>query len=200
MKTNGRFLLFNKEEFLSWLKMQRITRPIKLIQNHHTYMPNYESFICNNHFALLNGMRDYHVNNNGWQDIAQNLTTFPDGTIAVCRSFNTIPAGIKGANQFGICIEHIGDFDTGKDIMSELHHDIILSANAALCGRFDIKPSIYTIVYHSWYNLKTGARDNLAGKVNESHKSCPGTAFFGGNSAKAAGSHFIPLVKQAMEV
>lgn len=199
MKTNGRFVLFAKEEFISWLKMQRITRTIKLIQNHHTYIPDYKSFTGNNHFALLNAMRDYHVNNNGWQDIAQNLTTFPDGTIAVCRPLNTIPAGIKGANQYGLCIEHVGNFDARKDVMSDEHRDIIISTNAAICSKFNIVPSIDTMVYHSWYNLKTGARDNLDGKVDKSHKSCPGDVFFGGNSSKAAETNFIPLIKQAME-
>ena len=31
----------------------------------------------------------------GFSEIAQNITIFPDGKVMICRSLNTIPAGIK---------------------------------------------------------------------------------------------------------
>jgi hypothetical protein len=122
--------------------------------------------------------------------IAQNLTTFPDGTVAVCRPLDRIPAGIKGANKGRICIENLGNFDAGKDVMTEAHRATILQVNALLCRRFNLSPSTNTIVYHHWYDLDTGTRTNGTGTV----KSCPGSAFFGGNSVADAQSNFIPLV------
>ncbi|MCL6588711.1 MAG: N-acetylmuramoyl-L-alanine amidase [Firmicutes bacterium] len=194
MDKNGKFILFTPEEFKKWLNENKFIRKIKLIQNHHTFMPSYAEFKKNNHFQLLKNMEEYHVKSRGFNEIAQNLTTFPDGKVAVCRSINTIPAGIKGANQFGICIEHLGNFDMDGDQMTEEHRHCIISINASLCKKFKLSPSADTIVYHHWWDLDTGKRTNGTGNV----KSCPGTNFFGGNSVAAAQKNFIPLVKQAM--
>ncbi|MCT4638618.1 MAG: hypothetical protein N4A72_13035 [Bacteroidales bacterium] len=94
-KTQDNFILMDIEEFSKWIRDQNINRSIKLIQNHHTAIPSYEHFNGSNHFKSLVSMRNYHGKTNRWSDIAQNLTTFPDGTVAVCRSLNNTPAGIK---------------------------------------------------------------------------------------------------------
>jgi hypothetical protein len=190
MKQDGKFVLLGLNEFETWLAEKKITRLIKLIQTHHTYSPNYNDFNEKNHFQLLQGMEYYHVHNNGFSEIAQNLTTFPDGAIAVCRDLNTIPAGIKGANQFGICIEHLGNFD-GKDSLTSEHQATIIGLTTLLCRRFNLQPSTDTIVYHHWYDLADGERKNGAGVT----KTCPGTMFFGGNTVEAAREGFIPLIK-----
>jgi hypothetical protein len=126
----------------------------------------------------------------GFAEIAQNLTTFPDGSLALCRSFETIPAGIKGANREGLCIEHVGNFDAGADAMSPAHRATAIRTNALLCREFSLTPSDRTIVYHHWWDLDTGLRTDGAGHT----KTCPGTAFFGGNTLAAANANFIPLV------
>jgi hypothetical protein len=94
-------------EFADWLKANRFDRQIGVIQNHHTYIPGYAHFKGNNHIALCESMERSHLER-GFAEIAQNLTIFPDGDVVLCRSFNTIPAGIKGANQNGLCIENLG--------------------------------------------------------------------------------------------
>jgi hypothetical protein len=137
----------------------------------------------------------YHINTNHWSDIGQNLTTFPDGTIALCRPLNTAPSCIKGANAFGIGMEHVGNFDIGADVMSSQHKEIILFANAAICKRFKLIPNTDTIVYHHWYDLKTGERKNGSGIT----KTCPGTNFFGGNTIAAAQQNFIPQVVTSLQ-
>lgn len=68
--------------------------------------------------------------------IIQNLTTFPDGTTAVCWSFEKMPAGIKEQTPFGICIEHVGNLEAGNDAMSKAHRDTIIKVNALLCKKF----------------------------------------------------------------
>lgn len=185
-----KFKLLTVAEFEVWLNSRKCKRVIRIIQNHHTYLPDYKSFNGTNHLALLKGMENYHVNNNGWSEIAQTFTTFPDGKIAVCRDIDKIPAGIKGANKNGICIEHLGNFDAGKDTMTSEHKECIISLNALLCKRFKLKADTDHIVYHHWYDLKSGLRRNGAGST----KSCPGTAFFGGNSVISARQNFIPLI------
>ncbi len=195
MDKKGKFILFTVDEFDKWLIENRFNRMIKLLQNHHTYMPSYGQFKTKNHFSLLEGMERSHVVDRGFDEIAQNITTFPDGTIAVCRSIDKIPAGIKGANQAGICIEHLGNFDIGGDTMSAPHRDAIVKLNALLCREFSLTPTAGTIVYHHWYDLNTGIRTDGAGST----KSCPGTNFFGGNTVVSAMQNFIPLISQVMK-
>jgi len=195
MQKNGKFILFTTDEFDNWLAETKFSRAVTLIQNHHTYSPAYGEFNGSNHFALLKSMERYHVTQRGFSEIAQNITTFPDGSLAVCRSLDRIPAGIKGANQAGVCIENLGNFDTGGDVMLPEHREAIIRTNALLCREFNLKPSTECIVYHHWYDLDSGTRTNGTGKT----KSCPGTDFFGGNSVHSAQANFIPLVSAAFQ-
>lgn len=194
MKQEGQFLLFTREELQDWLLKTVIHRKIVLIQNHHTEEPDYRDFKGSNYFDLLNAMKQYHMHPDPpatpMKDIAQNLTTFPDGLCAVCRDLEEEPAGIYGANQGGICIENLGNFDIGQDQMTPDQWATIILLNAWLCRKFGIPVTTGTIVYHHWYDLKTGQRTNGTGEV----KSCPGTAFFGGNTVAAAQNYFLPQI------
>lgn len=188
IEKNG-IVLLEKAEFRSWLKKQVVHRSIKLIQNHHTYIPGYAHFNDNNHFERIQAMKNYHVNNNGWSDIAQNITSFPDGTIAICRPLSKTPAGIKGQNSNGICIEHLGNFNIGGDEMTSEHKESIVHMNAVLCEKFGLTPSIESVVYHHWYDLITGTRKDGKGTT----KTCPGTNFFNGNKVEDAKKIFHPI-------
>lgn len=192
MIKQGKFLLLNIEEFKKWLDDANIKREIKVIQNHHTYKPDYKSF-KKNYYALLTSMEKYHLKR-GFSEIAQNLTIFPDGLIAVCRSFEKDPAGIKGANTGSICIENIGNFDS--EIMKEEQKIAILNSNAVLCKKFKIIPSINTIIYHHWFDLDSGLRTNGTGNT----KTCPGINFFGGNTIESASKYFIPEIKRKLNL
>lgn len=187
------FLILSKGEFSTWLQQQSVSRNIKLVQNHHTYIPAYKHFSGANHLALMQAMQRAHLER-GFTEIAQHFTTFPDGQIGVGRSLNKVPAGIKGANSNGICIEHVGNFDTGGDTLNDKHRDTIIAINAALCDRFGLIPSTDSIVYHHWYDLNTGLRTNGSGTT----KTCPGTNFFGGNKVADAEADFIPLIANAV--
>lgn len=192
-KEQDGFILMDFGGFIKWLRSQSIRRKVVRLQNHHTWRPDYSSFKNDNHIFLLKNMRFYHTEHNGWSDIAQNITTFPDGTVAVCRSFERKPVGIKGANTGSICIEHVGNFDSGGDEMTEAHKNTIIQLNALLCRAFGLTPNTDSIVYHHWWDLSTGKRTNGEGST----KSCPGTNFFGGNSVGSAETNLIPLVAKA---
>ena len=193
MQRRGKFLLFSIDELNRWLEASHFNRSVERIQNHHTYIPTYAEFTGNNHFRLLQAMEESHLER-GFDEIAQNLTTFPDGMIAVCRSFEKDPAGIRGANRGGICIENLGDFDEGRDLMTDRQREVIVHLNASLCHKFNLSPNTDTILYHHWYDRETGRRTNGAGVT----KTCPGTGFFGGNTVEAAQTHFIPLIIKAL--
>ncbi len=138
-------------------------------------------------------MRNYH-RSRGFAEIAQHFTTFADGLIATGRPLSQNPAGIKGANTGAICIEHLGNFDIGQDLMTPSHRECIIALNTLLCRRFSLLPSSQSIVYHHWYDQGTGRRTDGAGST----KSCPGTGFFGGNSVAQAERSLIAEVSRRL--
>lgn len=196
----GQHLLMTKEQFKDWLFQNQFHREISLIQQHHTWAPSYKRFNGSNHFLLLQGMENYHKNQMHWKTIAQNITTFPDGKVAVSRPFDMAPEGSIGAkaNSVGIAIENVGNFDKGQDVMTPEQKETIVYITALLCLKFNLPPSVDTITYHHWWNYKTGERMLDRAKSYEV-KPCPGTNFFGGNTTTAAKTYFYPLVSRKME-
>ncbi len=194
MKTKGKFIILSLIEFETWLHGLEVHRTIKLIQNHHTFQPDYAAWRkLPDYFHWLQSMEDFQKGN-GFSEIAQQFTSFPDGSIGVGRAMDTIPAGIKGANSFGVCIEHMGNFDIGGDQIAPEHATTIVKMNALLCKKFALVPSIDSIQYHHWWDIITGQRTNGTGTV----KTCPGTNFFGGNTVESCEKNFIPLVKNLL--
>ncbi len=196
----GQHVLMSREEFRNWLFNNEFTRKISIIQQHHTWSPAYGHFNGSNHFSLLRGMEYYHTKEVGWENIAQNITTFPDGKVAVSRPFNNAPDGTiePKANSVGLNIESVGNFDLGYDEMSEQQKETIVYITALLCIKFGLTPSIDSITYHHWWDMNTKERvlDNSEG---HSVKTCPGTGFFGGNKTRHAKEQFYPLVSRKIE-
>jgi uncharacterized protein YraI len=195
MKTKYGFSLMSISEFEEWIGGQDVARTILFLQMHHTYIPAYIHFDGNNHFEKQRAMRNHHVVDNGWSDIGQHFTIFPDGKISTGRSLERSPACIYGKNSHSLCIENLGNFDIGKDAMTDAQKNAIVRVSAALCKRFNIIPNTDRIVYHHWYDLRNGNRTNGGSYT----KSCPGTNFFGGNSVEDCETYFIPLVKAAID-
>lgn len=191
MQTKNEFTLMDISEFADWLSRQRVTRIIHRIQLHHTWSPAYRHFTGSNHFSLQSSMRDSHKLR-GFSDIAQQFTVFPDGKICTGRSLNTTPAGIKGANTGAVCIEILGNFDVGGDDMSDAQAITVIQAVRGLLDRFHLSPE-NAIAYHCWWTTTgTNLEDYIKG---QSAKTCPGTAFFGGNTRAAFMSHLLPYLK-----
>lgn len=195
MRTERGFTRMTLEEFEGWLPAQQVTRTVLSVQQHHTFLPAYGHFTGSNHFTLQQNMKHHHVSANGWADIGQHFTSFPDGTIVTGRPLESNPACIFGNNQHAICIEHLGNFDAGRDVMTQAHRQAILRMTAAICERFAIPVTADRVVYHHWYDLATGVRTNGSGTT----KSCPGTAFFGGNTVDQAQRNFLPKVRALLD-
>jgi len=192
MQTRNGFTLMTLAEFEVWIGSRPIGRTILTLQQHHTWSPAYAHFTGSNHFALQAAMKRHHVTNNGWGDIGQHFTTFPDGSIMTGRPLEQTPACIKGQNANSVCLEHLGNFDTGRDTMSDPHRRSIVAMSGAMCRRFAIPVNVDRIVYHHWFHLDTGARTNGSGIT----KTCPGTAFFGGNKVENAQRSLLPLIRR----
>lgn len=191
METRFGFTQMTLQEFETWLFQQRVGRTILKVQQHHTYIPSYVHFNGSNHFERQRAMKNHHVHHNGWRDIGQHFTTFPDGTIMTGRSLELSPACITNQNAHSLCLEHLGNFDRGGDVMTPEQQNTIVGMTALLCKRFGLQVHAQSIVYHHWFRLDTGVRNNGAG----GNKSCPGTQFFGGNKVADAEAHFFPLVQ-----
>lgn len=184
--------LMKLDEFKNYIDSLIMVRKIKLIQLHHTYSPSYKHFKGNNHQALQEGMKNYHVNTNGWDDIGQNLTIFPDGLVMLGRDLNKAPAGIKGANTNGICIECLGNFDKGGDIMTKEQKNSIVAVVKILLDKFGLS-AIDGVTYHCWWS--SDGREIGDYVKSYSVKTCPGTNFFGGNSLTAYRNNLQPLIE-----
>lgn len=183
----------NTEEFRNYISMLNVKRVVKRIQLHHTYSPSYKDFNGKNHFELQKGMKDYHINTNGWSDIGQHFTIFPDGKIMTGRNIEATPAGIRGANTGAICIECLGNFDDGKDVMTAAQKNAIVAAVKILADKFKLNAA-EDIVYHAWYSADGRALGDYV--KGHSVKSCPGNSFFGGNSLTAYEKNLLPLIEK----
>ena len=190
------FRIFNVQQFEKYITSLCVLRMIKRIQLHHTYSPSYKQFTGDNHSALQSAMRSYHIKTNGWSDIAQHFTIFPDGVIVSGRSIEMVPAGIKGANTGAISIECLGNFDVGADTMTDAQKEAIIKVTRCLIKKFGLDAK-NSVTYHSWWT-STGKElcDYIPAK---SCKTCPGTAFFGGNTREAFEKNLLPLIGEEKE-
>lgn len=187
------FRTFDIKQFEKYINSLSVLRPIKRIQLHHTYSPSYRQFTGDNHIALQSAMRSYHIKTNGWSDIAQHFTIFPDGIIVSGRSIEMVPAGIKGANTGAISIECLGNFDMGADVMEKSQKDSILAVVKCLVKKFDLDAES-AITYHSWWT--SGGKELCDYTPSKSCKTCPGTNFFGGNTREAFEKNLLPFIRE----
>lgn len=194
METKYGFTKFSLIEFKNWISNIQVGRTILKIQQHHTYIPNYFNFDGSNHFERQLTMKKYHTVHNGWQDIGQHFTIFPDGSIVTGRSLEKSPACIYNQNANSICIENFGNFDINGDVMTVSQRESILTVTATLCKRFNLPVNSNSIVYHHWFRLDNGLRTNGGSNT----KSCPGTAFFGGNKVEDFEQNFKPLILEKL--
>ena len=120
-----------------------------MFQIHHTWIPEHKDFNGNNHMALQKNMRNYHMNTNGWGDIGQHITVFPDGVIVTGRDFKSMPIGISNHNRGAFMMEMIGNFDIGHDkLENEQLKTVMLLTN------YFIRRKI-RIVFHRDYSTKS---------------------------------------------
>jgi hypothetical protein len=153
MEKQGKFILMNISEFGTYLTRLALERTISHIQNHHTWSPSYRNFNGRNHFEKLRGMERSHIQRS-FDEVGQNITTFPDGKLAICRNFEKKPACIKLANTGGVCIENLGDFDSNRDVMTEEQRNCIINLAPAPIFLAVIKKAILILIFYRWYNMK----------------------------------------------
>jgi len=148
------FKILTTDELITYTKNFKWTRKFSEFQIHHTWLPDHSNFNGSNGIALQEGMRNYHMNNLGWQAIGQHLSLLPDGKWITGRDFNIIPASVSGRNSLCfLAIEMIGNFDIGHDkLEGEQLNSIIKFVNWGI-NYYNLGTK--GIVFHREYNPKT---------------------------------------------
>lgn len=158
-------------------------------------MPNKEllKILYERSMEKIFSMSANYLKTRGYVDIAQQFTIFPDGKICTGRDINIAPAGIYGANATGICIECIGNFDSGGDEMSDVQKNAIVGVVKILLDKLGLDAKT-GVTYHAWWSSGGSPLGTyIAGK---SVKTCPGTNFFGGNTKDTFEKNLLPLIEQ----
>jgi len=136
-----------------------LTRKIVAVHLHHTWRPTKSQFKGR---ATIEAIRNFHVNTNGWDDIAQHLTVDPQGLSWTGRNWNLPPAssaGKNGTRQEGpFMIEMVGDFDLGNDVLDEPQRQAVLDVVSAILDSCSLGAAAV------WFHRELG-----------SPKTCPGT-------------------------
>ncbi len=103
-------------DFTELLGSIKLIRQIDAVHLHHTWRPRHKDF---RGLSTIEAMRRYHMEEEGWSDIAQHLTIDPAGGLWTGRNWNMPPASAKGHNGTAAAgpfmIEMVGDFDIGRD-------------------------------------------------------------------------------------
>lgn len=98
----------------------------KQLHIHHTWKPAHRNFNGVNHFNIQQSMYNHHTKTNGWSNIGQHLTLFPDGKWMTGRPFNISPASISGWNTGALAVEMVGNFDIpGTGSFNDLGYDLL---------------------------------------------------------------------------
>jgi N-acetylmuramoyl-L-alanine amidase./Bacterial SH3 domain. len=186
------------KELTSYINKLNITRKINGLQVHHTYQPDYSCFYKSNgshedELTRQYNMKDFHVNINHWDTIAQHFTVFPNGRVVTGRNINSTPIGIKGWNTNKICIEIYGNFDRGHDTMTKEQEKAVIALYALLCKKLNITPSTTTIKPHCWFTASGSYLGYYS--VSRSAKSCPGTNFMSTGCDSNGMKKFITKIK-----
>lgn len=154
------------------------SRDISKVHIHHTYLPEHSDFNGSNHIKLFNGIKNYHIQTNGWYDIGYHFIIFPDGQIMAGRDIDRVPASAAGFNTGAIAIACIGNFDKGHDHITASQLIALVYTIIMVLVSNGLKSD--SIVYHHWMNAA---------------KSCPGDNFLNfGNSPKAYENSLKQLV------
>lgn len=149
------------QELIEYFEKFDWTRVPKELHVHHTWKPSHANFNGSNHQQIQYGMWNYHVNTNGWIDIAQHLSLAPDGKWILGRDFNMNPVSISGRNNLGFAIEMIGNFDVGHDKFEGKQKKAMMEFTAFFLEFFKLTDKSKGIVFHNEYSGKTCAGSSI---------------------------------------
>ncbi len=148
------FIRLDSRQFLDLVARFPFRRRIGSVHMHHTWKPRRRDF---RGLETILAMRDFHVQTNGWSDIAQHVTIDPEGRIWTGRDWNKSPASSTGFNgnavQGPFMFEMIGNFDRGEDPFDGPQREAAVQVIAAVQLRFGL--SAASLRFHREMSRKT---------------------------------------------
>lgn len=138
----------------------QLTRKIAAVHVHHTWRPRRQDF---RGLATVEAMRKFHMEQNGWSDLAQHLTIDPQGGLWTGRNWNLAPASATGHNgtagEGPFMIEMVGDFDAGQDPFDGEQRTAAIETVAHLVRAFGLQDA--DVKFHNQLtNRALGARQD----------------------------------------
>jgi hypothetical protein len=152
------FRALSPEEFVAEVEAFAWTRHVWRVDMHHTYFPAHRDY-CGE--ASIERMCRFHVDDRGFEDIAQHVSIAPDGDIWTGRDWNKTPASVGCNMNPGVFMfEAIGNFDRGQDLLEGRQLASVVTVIAAVQRRFRLP--VQALLFHR--------------EVPQTEKTCPGTS------------------------
>jgi hypothetical protein len=149
-------------EFRARVGLFHFSRAVDQVHVHGTWSPTIAEWQGE---ASMQAMWRYHVEQNGWRDIAQHLTVGPNGALWSGRDWNWPPASNTGSNGTAargpFMIEVVGNFDVGHETLQGSQLFTTFGAIDALLRRFGLADTSRTVVFHR--------------QLPDARKTCPGS-------------------------
>ena len=134
------------------------TRRVWRVDMHHTFYPAHADYRGE---ASIEAMRRFHVEDRGFEDIAQHVSIAPDGRIWTGRDWNKTPASVGGVLNRGVFMfEMIGNFDLGHDRLEGRQLAATIAVIRIVQHAFRLPPE--ALLFHR--------------EVPVTEKTCPGTS------------------------
>lgn len=148
-------------------------RRVWRVDMHHTWYPTQADY-CGN--ETIEKMYRFHVEERGWDDIAQHISIAPDGALWTGRDWNATPASVGGGLNKGVFMfETIGNFDDGFEVLEGAQLESVILVIAEVQKFFGLPAE--ALLFHR--------------EVPLTDKTCPGTSIDKG--------HILDLVRSYRE-
>ncbi len=138
-------------------------RKLTAVHLHHTWRPTQAQWRGE---KTMHAMRNHHVKERGFSDIAQHLTIDPAGGLWTGRDFSLPPASSRGQNgdrtSGPFMIEIVGDFDVGRDVLLGSQLETVKKVTAAVLKAAGLDATHVNIVPHSRFRTKTCPGSSLS--------------------------------------
>jgi hypothetical protein len=152
------FCALSPAEFVTRVAQYPWSRRVWRIDMHHTWYPTHADY---RGLESIERMARYHVEQRGFEDLAQHVTVAPDGTIWTGRDWNCTPASVGFGMNVGVfMLEVIGNFDRGFDRLHGGQLDSVIVVIDAVQRRFALP--VQALLFHR--------------EVPQTEKTCPGTS------------------------
>ncbi len=146
------------------------SRKIWRVDMHHTFSPDHARWHAIGSGACCAAMRRHHVDERGFDDIAQHVSIAPDGSIWSGRDWNRTPASVGFGMNVGVFMfEMIGNFDVGCDVLESAQLEATIAVIDIVQRQFTLP--VQALLFHR--------------EVPQTDKTCPGIGIDKGEILRA---------------